>query len=443
MSRTNRFVAILVVALVACSVSGRLAGQVAATGTVTPNTPPPYRLMIMGAYYPEQGFRIASVEANGPATRLVKPGDPNSRGSLQAGDLITHVDGQRVDSLQTFYDLVKAGAVDHGKVVIRVQDMWTGKPIDWEARPVRGQGLAIEPPRRAPVIMRPPRRPAIAPPAPVPVIPPPTPDPMIPLPPLDTVMPPPALGTRQVHVLLIGLTGDPNLGRAQNINLDGMDRLVHDEIRAEKLAGCRTLRDQDVTAKGILDAVDGVQLARGDSLFVYYGGHGAFDPQRAEGDPSGGHHFQIPSGALMRKTLMKHMLDKGARLTVLISDTCNVECRADVQLPEAARSAAPGARMGRDRPRRWKSFCCSIVAWSTSAPARAASPVGTTGFMADGSRISPARCSATRGVRPGMSPWSDSPTSPMVSTIVCGKKPWTIPARTVPKQSRRCAISPT
>ena len=44
---------------------------------------------------------------------------------------------------------------------------------------------------------------------------------------------------------------------------------------------------------------------------------------------------------------MKQMLDKGARLTVLISDTCNVECRARLKPPRGlATPLAPRAPQG-------------------------------------------------------------------------------------------------
>ncbi len=304
MSRTNRFVATLIVVGLACSVAGRLAGQppvndAPKVGTRITYTPQ-YRLKIMGAYYPGQGFRVASVEENGPATKLVRPGAPDTHGALEPGDVITRIDGQQVVSLQSFYDLLKAGAVAHGKVVISVQDVNTQQLIDWEATPVGGSGTGPE-------------------------------------------IPPAA---QRVHVLLIALTGDKKIGTAQVVNLEGMNALVHEQIPAEKLASFRTLRDEEVTADKILDAVKNVQIGRGDTLFVYYGGHGAFDPQHAEGDPSGGHHFQIPSGALLRKTLMKQMLDKGARLTVLISDTCNVECRARLRAQDLATPLAPRAPQG-------------------------------------------------------------------------------------------------
>ncbi len=195
MSRTNRFVATLVAALVACSVTGRLAGQAPVTGTEKVGTrityTPQYRLKIMVAYYPGQGLRVVSVEDNGPATKLAKPGEPDTHGALEPGDTITHVDGRVVESLQSYYDLLKAGASSRGKVVIRVRDVNTGQLIDWEATPVGGQG---------------------------------------------PVVPPVAPGTRRLHVLLIALTGDPSLGPAQNINLHEMEALIHNEIPAQKLA---------------------------------------------------------------------------------------------------------------------------------------------------------------------------------------------------------------
>jgi len=301
MLRTNRFVVALIAAVVACSLSGRLTAQGPAADAPQRATrithTPQYRLKIMATYHPGLGLRVVSVEENGPATKLVKQGEPDVHGSLEPGDLITHVDGQLVESLQNFYDLVKAGGTNRGKIVLRVRDVTSGQIIHWEATPVGGQGL-------------------------VPISPPPP-------------------GTRQLHVLLIGLTNDASIGKAQEKNLVGLQELLHSEIPAQRIGSLRVLKAEEVTAARILATVDATRLSPSDTLFCYYGGHGAFDPQRAAGDPSGGHHFQIPSGDLMRKTLMKHLLDKGARLTVLITDTCNVRSRANVHIPEAPGAPAP------------------------------------------------------------------------------------------------------
>ena len=66
-------------------------------------------------------------------------------------------------------------------------------------------------------------------------------------------------------------------------------------------------------------------MSNDDSLFVYYLGHGAYDPRYAKGDPSGGHYMQIPTGDILRRTITNRMLAKRCRLTVFVSDTCNVK----------------------------------------------------------------------------------------------------------------------
>jgi hypothetical protein len=85
------------------------------------------------------------------------------------------------------------------------------------------------------------------------------------------------------------------------------------------------MQGNDCQARKILTAVTQMEVASKDTLLCVYCGHGGFDSNRAMADDSShGHFFQIqPSGDLMRKTLMDNLLAKSARLTVLISDTCN------------------------------------------------------------------------------------------------------------------------
>jgi hypothetical protein len=78
-----------------------------------------------------------------------------------------------------------------------------------------------------------------------------------------------------------------------------------------------------VTASGILDAVAGLQTQPNDAILVYYAGHGAYDPRASLDEPSGGHILQIPGGDLLRKDLVSALHAKNARLTVLVTDTCN------------------------------------------------------------------------------------------------------------------------
>lgn len=86
----------------------------------------------------------------------------------------------------------------------------------------------------------------------------------------------------------------------------------------------RVLTGDDVNAETILKAVDDLDVAPKETLFVYYDGHGAYDPDLAPNDDEGGHHLQIVGGDLLRSELMRHLKAKNARLTVLVTETCNV-----------------------------------------------------------------------------------------------------------------------
>jgi hypothetical protein len=143
---------------------------------------------------------------------------------------------------------------------------------------------------------------------------------------------------RPVHVILCGLTNGDKIGEFMKINLRIMATLVREQIPANSL-DMHIIEGNDCNASNIMEAIDRLQINDRDTLFVYYGGHGAYDPSRSENDPSGGHHFQIPSGDLMRKALMDRMLGKNAALTVLISDTCNVASFAHPH-PEASEKGA-------------------------------------------------------------------------------------------------------
>jgi hypothetical protein len=126
-----------------------------------------------------------------------------------------------------------------------------------------------------------------------------------------------------VKVLLVGDTNAfPGGDAASDINTV--------EARLKGLPGfdpdrdLRKLTGDDVTAENILRAVDDLDVQPTDALFFYYEGHGAYDPDLADGDSEGGHFLAMPSGDLRRSELMQHLKDKGARLTVCITEVCNV-----------------------------------------------------------------------------------------------------------------------
>lgn len=97
------------------------------------------------------------------------------------------------------------------------------------------------------------------------------------------------------------------------------------QIVSEQLAG-RLGSNQDCigyncTAGNILSAVSQINAGPDDAIFVYFIGYGAFGP--------GGHYFDFPGQDLPRQQLVSAMTRKGARLTVLISESCSVDPNAD------------------------------------------------------------------------------------------------------------------
>jgi len=80
----------------------------------------------------------------------------------------------------------------------------------------------------------------------------------------------------------------------------------------------------------ILTSIRNMQVNRNDAFVFFYSGHGAYDPRKKE------YYFQLSGQGrngqdyLLRKQVKEALLDKGARLTVVISDCCS----ADVLLPE-------------------------------------------------------------------------------------------------------------
>jgi hypothetical protein len=93
--------------------------------------------------------------------------------------------------------------------------------------------------------------------------------------------------------------------------------------------------DVDSDPKNVLAAISEIKLAPNDTLLFFYTGHGGSDDQ--------GHYLALARGKLYRKTLLDALTSKAARLTVLITDSCNSRSDGYLFLAPAYRSANPAA----------------------------------------------------------------------------------------------------
>ncbi len=143
---------------------------------------------------------------------------------------------------------------------------------------------------------------------------------------------PPVPQKRRVVSLLIALTLDKDIGNSCAVDLGNMQQLMYNGIGPQYRGPIITLSGNDVTPTRVSDTIRGLGIGRGDTLVVYYSGHGGFGPPPSPDDVSGGHFIMASTGEqMLRKPLWDDLASKNAHLTVLITDCCNVAAP-----PEAA-----------------------------------------------------------------------------------------------------------
>lgn len=243
--------------------SGELFDRVAKVGGPATNKGSPNLLPVLGV--------TSSVSEEGETIRSVSPNTPADRAGVQRGDLVTFVDGYRVGVIEgNVYSLASEIRHASGSCALTIERS--------------GQMLKLYPQFKST----------------------------------------PITNTRKVHCLLMGLTKDDKIGEGVGKNLINVQALFED-IPQQSRGSMVVVADDECRAAKIVEVVKSLQVTPGDTIFCYYAGHGAYDPnQNDPNDPSGGHFFQIPGGDLYRKTLVNELLSHGAKLTVLITDTCNV-----------------------------------------------------------------------------------------------------------------------
>lgn len=266
--------------LAVAALGGPAQGQPATVVETAPReTVDAYRLLFHSIETPT-GLEVVTIPADSPVLDMTSAEQASMHGIMELGDVVSAVDGQPIRRFADYFAAMEASAANDGRVTLTVLDRVTKRPHQWRvaARRVKvpvggGAGSA----------------------------------------------------KRQAHFLLIGLTDDGRIGPAMNDTL-GLWQHPVNAIDADRRGSVRIVKGSECRAEAILRAVADLDVAARDTLFCVYCGHGAFDPARATpDDPSRGHHFQIrPAGDLWRKDLSTALLAKGARLTVLISDTCNI-----------------------------------------------------------------------------------------------------------------------
>ena len=67
------------------------------------------RLLFSATKRPEVGLVVQRIEPESPVTDMRRDNNPGMRVILAPGDIVTHVEGRRIDSLPTYYRLLAEG----------------------------------------------------------------------------------------------------------------------------------------------------------------------------------------------------------------------------------------------------------------------------------------------------------------------------------------------
>jgi len=239
-----------------------------------------YRLKI-DVYKCDEGIHVKKVDPKGPGARMRLLPDRQVQFALEPGDHITHVDGVQINSID---GLVVALGANGGRAVLTVKNKRTNRSSLYEIQ--AEEDVRTNQPNSEDYEYQPNQT------------------------------------SRKVVALLIGLSNDKTIGKGAESNVKMLSELLRNNL--DTRVQIRTVLGLECNARNIIEEISKLDINSGDSLFCYYAGHGAYDQNHAENDPSGGHFFQIPGGDMLRRTVTSALKSKGARLTVMISDTCNV-----------------------------------------------------------------------------------------------------------------------
>lgn len=233
------------------------------------------------------GLLVASINDSSPTRNMHRVDSPNIRGILENGDIVTHVNGSQIRSLNDYYSIMDRTTGE--EVVLSIVDKNTNKAFQWSVKPTKvvGKLAQIEAPTT----------------------------------------------NRVAHVRLIGLTDDESIGESISVSLNDLRIALESAVPRERL-DLKLLEGSDCSFYTVMQELDSLRSSSNpaDSIFVYYMGHGAYDPRYGSGDPSGGHFFQMPQIDLLRRQLYEKLLTVPGRFHGLVSDTCNVRGEATIHM---------------------------------------------------------------------------------------------------------------
>ena len=249
------------------------------------------RLGIDLRYLDGGGLKVTAIDPGSPVLSLQRAENPGAPFQLRVGEVITAINDIEVSSPATYARALNRRA---GSAVLRIIDSVNGEVADWLCGTIAQVVDNDIPPIRDPEPDRERRRIA--------------------------------------WVLLIGLTDDEKIGKNMAVSLDFLERMFQSNVDEDRLQLVPPIRGADCNRDNILRRVRSLNPEEDDTVFVYYLGHGGYDPRVNVplDDPLAGHFFAgLPGGDMTRRELTEAIQSKPGRLKILFTDTCNTKGSPD------------------------------------------------------------------------------------------------------------------
>ena len=145
-----------------------------------------------------------------------------------------------------------------------------------------------------------------------------------------------------IHVV-IAADGRAGLGVNLVADYQNMERLFRENVPQSQLK-LILMETDDITPDKVLQTVNRIELGAEDTLVFYFSGRAANDAG------NGGQFFQLRDeegklAELQRRTLLATLRNKKARLTVLLTDCCNIERESSGQSKGLTKTAKSPEKM--------------------------------------------------------------------------------------------------
>jgi len=145
-----------------------------------------------------------------------------------------------------------------------------------------------------------------------------------------------------IHVI-IAADGRAGFGANMVADYQNMEHLFRENVPQSQLK-LILMEPDEIMPDKILQTVNRIELGAEDTLVFYYSGHAANDAG------NGGQFFQLKDDRgrpveLQRRTLLAALKNKKSRLTVLLTDCCNIEQKSSDEDRGLIKTVSPPGKM--------------------------------------------------------------------------------------------------